>query len=240
MAEATFNPNGYNRTEIAKALENGLKVPEGIEGVPERLTTVEEVVAGLPDGIAQLQNAVGTLNTTVAEHDTEINTAESNIQKIFDLFDQVIYRGSDNKLQLDESNMTIEGTGLTATFSNGVLTITKSTTIVGDDPYISFTGVTIPAGTWYLGVPKDGGLIISWYAELKDSYGYTIAYTGNDGHSEEFTIAQDYTDCTLNISVYKVAAFSEKKLVPYLSSVILNKDTSMPYFKSLIEVSSNE
>lgn len=234
----TFNPNGYSRSEIEDALKGGMDYRDSKEEIATVLTNIQTNLSGLDDEVDNIGMTVEQNTAHIQLIYSEVGRVKNNIQTLFDLLSQIVYRGSDNKLQLDESNMTVEGTGLTATFSDGVLTITKETTIVGDDPYISFTGITIPAGSWYIGVPKDGDDV--WYAELKDSNDNIMANTGSDDHSEKFTIAIDYTDCTLNIGVYKVAAFSEKKLIPYLSSVILNKDTSMPYFKSLIEVSNNE
>ena len=239
MADATFNPNGYNKTQIASALENGLAVPGQLETINGNIQELVNAVNALDGDYDELNESVASLTSTTTSHTSSITAINNKISNIYTLINQITYEGSKNKLQLDGDNMTVTGSSLTATFTNGSIHITKSTSLFSDNATITLTDLTIPAGTWYLGVPTTG-LAAPWVATLKDSFDTDVVATGGNGVSEAFTLYTDLTNASIEISILNTYSTSGTDLVPYISSSVIPANEVTPYFKPLAEVSNSE
>jgi len=241
MSDATFNPKGYNKTQIADALENGLAVPGQLKTINENITNLIGATNTLSGICEDLEESIGSLNTTTTSHTASITAINNKISNLYTLINQITFEGSKNKLQLDGENMTVTGSSLSATFTNGSIHITKSTSLFSDSATITLTDLTIPAGTWYLGVPITGsGLVAPWVATLKDSFDTDVVATGTSGVSESFTLYTDLTDASIEISILNTYSTSGTDLVPYISSAVIPVNEVTPYFKPLAEVSQVE
>lgn len=157
-----------------------------------------------------------------------------------DLISQIIYEGSANKMQFTSPTVTVTGSGVTAALSNGVLHIVKeSSSLVGDNPVITITGVNVPAGQWYFGIPTKS-LIPSIIAQLKDDQSADVAYTDETGVSERFfTSAFSGGSIVLTVSKTYATPSGGIDIIPYIAGTVLTGKTATPYFRPLVEVSEN-
>lgn len=207
MANDTFNPNSYGDTQIANALKYAL---EDHAAIPE-------------------------MQSDIAAHTSSISALRTANARLLDLLNQIIYRGSDNVLQLVDATVTTTE-GITATLTNGILHIVQDA--VSDDQTVTLSGIDIPAGTWYFGltsgaIPLPLGIITAW---LKDNLGNEIASTV-EGASDPFTVDAAITGGSLEIETSSLLVTGGRDIILYLADKQLS--TVMPYFPSLIEVSEN-
>lgn len=205
MANDTFNPNSYGDTQIANALKYAL-----------------EDHAAIPDMQSDIAANTGSVSA--------LRTANSNL---LDLIEQIIYRGSDNIIQLDPENMTVTG-DLTAALHSGILHIVKDST--STNPVITITGLDIPAGTWYLGVPNSR-LMPLIVATLYDGLDVVAMTNPLTSVSEPFTVDTAITGGSLEIEVDKMIVTDGLDITPYIADKELS--AAMPYFRPLTEVMSN-
>lgn len=148
-----------------------------------------------------------------------------------DVIEQIIYRGSDNKLLLDQASAVTEN--ITATLINGILHTVKSGVV--SEGIVTISGIDIPAGTWLFGLDTEL-TAFPIYAILKDDHGDSIAITDLSGVSDEFTVSADITGGSIEVYVDTILS-DERNIILWLSA---SKPLhALPYFPSLLEVVGN-
>ena len=220
MAHDPFNPNGYSKQEIADALKYA---------VNDHLT-VEQHSAQIQLLANQISNGISNLQ-----------------ENTIDLLRQIIYKGSANKLHLENATLTVpEVTGLTASLENGIITVRK-TAVTSEDVTITLTGIALAAGEYYLSTGdslNSRNEILSMLVYENDgSYLTTVSNTDDVSASHMAQISTAITssgDGKLEIVIDKsYTSHVYFAVTPMFSETIFDKAFAMPYFKSLSEVSAD-
>lgn len=217
MANEVFNPYGYTKQQIADALKNAINDHLTVE---QQATQIQLLATQIRDGIADLQ------------------------ENTIDLFRQIIYKGSANKLHLENAALTVpEVTGLTATLENGIITIRK-TAETAEDVTITLTGIALAAGSYYISTgdslnSRNDILSMLVYGD-NDSYQTVVANTDDIGQDHTLDLNSAITDGKLEFVIDKsYASHLYFTVTPMFSPELFGKAFVMPYFQSLSEVSAD-
>lgn len=232
MANQTFCPDDTDREGLGTAIHNAKFIPNltaQLSAIGAEITT--NINPALTSVKTEVLNARGSYDTL----DARLSAMQSKCSGLLDLIEQVIYRGSDNVLQLSNAAVTATA-GITATLKNGILHIVQDA--VSEGQTVTLSGIDISAGTWYFGlsagaIPLPAGLITAW---LKDDLGSDIASTV-EGASEPFTVSESITGGSIEVDVSEMLVTDGTDIILYLADKQLG--TAVPYFPSLIEVSEN-
>ena len=230
MAHDPFNPNGYSKQEIADALKYA---------VNDHLT-VEQHSAQIQLLANQISNGISNLQ-----------------ENTIDLLRQIIYKGSANKLHLENATLTVpevpgpdpeepEVLGLTATLEDGIVTIRKIVE-TSEDVTITLSGIELAAGEYYLSTGdslNNRNEILSMLVYENDgSYLTTVSNNDDVSASHMAQISTAITssgDGKLEIVIDKsYTSHVYFAVTPMFSETIFDKAFAMPYFKSLSEVSAD-
>jgi hypothetical protein len=217
MANEPFNPNGYSEQEIADALKYATNDHLTVE---QHSTQIQLLTTTIRDGIADLQ------------------------ENTIDLFRQIIYKGSANKLHLEDATLTVpEVTGLTATLANGIITIRK-TAATTEDVTITLTGIALAAGEYYLSTGDSlnsrNEILSMLVYDDNDSYLTVVANNDDIGQDHTINLSTAIEDGKLEFVIDKsYASHVYFTVTPMFSPELFDKAFVMPYFQSLSEVSAD-
>lgn len=233
---STFCPNDYTRNQIAEALKWAREDRDTLTTVASKVTNLESSLEGTDENVSSLQSSVATINSS-------INKISTNLEKQEDILKQIIYRGSDNKLQMDPANVTVDSvTGFSAALEKGILSVVKtSSSLIGDNPKITITGISVSAGQWYLGLGEsyDSTILLNnpVMGILYDGSS-VVAYTNNNGISDMFTVVEGYEieNGTLEIEVSKAFTSDGFTLTLYIAHESIDKEDALPYFQSILDL----
>lgn len=239
----TFNPLNYSRSDFEAALTGGKNYYEDKRGILDSLSTINGTVASL-------QESVGDISSDLALHkqsnDSNFSTVNSKISSIKDLLDQVIYKGSNNRIDLTGATVSTVSSDVTATLSGGVLTFRKAS-VSSSDSSIVITGVAIEAGSYYVStgdnLNSDDEIV---FMSILDHSGTAVGYPvcNTDDMTDHYvtidtTMAPGETDTTGSIEITIDKDFSSHvyyKLIPVCAVDIYDKEFSTPKFSAITEV----
>lgn len=239
----TFNPNNYSRSQIEDALKGGMDYYGDKSGIDTALSAMETSI----NDIGYTLTATGNELTRHEESSADtFNYIIRKIAAIQDLFDQVIYKGSNNRLDLSSATITEVSSDITATLSNGVLTVRKPS-VTQADCSIVISGVKIEAGEYYICTGDDLDSEDQIFSmTIKDHSGEAIHYPvyNNDDdmsiHYAEFPSMQSgETDTTGSIVIYINKDYYNHvyfHIIPTCAITPYDKSFSSPRFPSLMEV----
>ena len=226
---SNLNPAGASRQDFID-LFTYLKEGGGLQAIVETLAL----------NIAAIRADLAANYVTDSQYEALEARVAALEATVPELIRQIIYEGSANKMQFSNPTVTVTGSGVTATMTNGILHIVKeSASLVGDNPVITITGVDVPAGQWYFGIPTKS-LIPSIIALLKDDQSFDVAATDETGVSERFyTSAFSGGSIILTVSKTYTTPSGGIDIIPYIAGSELTGNTATPYFKPLVEVSED-
>jgi hypothetical protein len=240
----TFNPHNYSRSDFEAALSGGKDYYEDKRGILDSLSTINGTVASL-------QKSVGDVSSDLALHkqsnDSNFSTVNSKISSIKDLLDQVIYKGSNNRIDLTGATISTVSSDVTASLSGGILTFRKTST-TSSDSSIVITGVAIEAGSYYVSTgdnlnSDDEIVSMSILDHSGTAVGYPVSNT-DDMIDHYVTIAEmapgeGETDTTGSIEITIDKDFSSHvyyRMIPVCAVDIYDKEFSTPKFSAITEV----
>ena len=215
MANETFNPNGYTKQEIADALRYATNDHLTVE---QHSSLIQLLSSQISNGLKKLQ------------------------ENTIDVLTQIIYKGSANKLHLENATLTVPSvSGVSASMENGVITARK-TDVTSDNVTLTITGFTLAAGTYFISIGdtlnSDDDICIMYVYDDNDAL---IAIVSNtDGVNVGTNIISDITNGKIEITIDKdYASHVYFSTTPMFSETLFDKSFVMPYFPSLLEVNNN-
>ena len=242
----TFNPNGYNRTQIEQALQGGMYYAQERSDINTSLSEFDEFRVATQDAYLDLS---GNLSEHKASNVTSFATVDSQMENVKDILFQIVYRGSNNRLDLTSATLTV-GAGATGSIENGVLTLRK-TAVTDADVTITISGFKLDGGSgvsYYVNTGDDLNseneiIEMHVYGDEVNNDRNPITITSNNDSMLYYnvSISSNINSGLIEIMIDKDYASSVYfHVIPTFAKKLYRKEFSMPYFKSIAEVSSNE
>lgn len=216
MANETFNPNGYTKQKIADTLRDATNDHLTVE---QHTSLIQLLASQIGNGLKKLQ------------------------ENTLDILTQIIYKGSANKLHLENATLTVPSvSGVSASMESGVITVRK-TQETADDVTLTLTGIEVAAGTYFLSTgdtldSKDEIFLMYIYDDNDDLQAVISNTDDIVGHA--LTLNSAITNGKIEITIDKdYASYVYFNVTPVFSVSIFDKAFALPNFPSLLEVNSN-
>lgn len=239
----TFNPNGYSRNDFKDALSGGMDYHNEKETLQRQINTLNTNDAAQNGYITELQTA---LTQHISSNEASFTKVNNSFDEITDIFSQIIYKGSNNRLDLSGATMTLSPSGINVQIENGVIKFQKSS-VTESDWVITLSGFALEAGEFYGStgddIPISAGNVVemtlyngpsgdsgtTWFCKTvnTDVIGVTTAMALSSAVSNGdavIVIDKDYHDTVRHI------------LIPTAAKDVYDKSFSMPKFPAISEV----
>lgn len=240
---STFNPNEFTRSDFEMALDGGKKYWSDKVNIVDPMAST---VSAMSQTVAEISTSLETLTGNFDQHvyDNGVSFSEVNtkinekFEALRELIEEIIYKGSNNQLDLSNSTFSVVPSDVDVTFDNGVITFTKASTT--QDPWvITISGIAIEAGTYYMSTGDDLGTSRGMVMNLYDDNGDRVAgaiYNDEPMASCSFTLSADVTDGSIQIGIQSGYWDPEQlphRIVPTMAKYVYDKEFSMPKFSPL-------
>ena len=244
---STFNPNEFTRSDFEMALSGGKNYWSDKGNIVDPLvSTVSAMSETVTNTALSLEILTSNFDQHVYDNGVSFSEVNAKINEKFEalreLIEEIIYKGSNNQLDLSNSTFSVVPSDVDVTYDNGVITFTKPSTT--QDPWvITISGVAIEAGTYYMSTGDDlgttHGMIQAMVMNLYDDNDDRVAgpiYNNESMASCSFTLSADVTDGSIQIDILSDYWDSEqipRRIVPTMAKYVYDKEFSMPKFSPL-------
>ena len=235
----TFNPNDYSRNDFVAALKGGM---DFYTNGAQIKSDVDDWKSNKPQIFGMFRTLGSEITDTKNDCEADISAVDAKAVANKDLIRQIVYEGSNNRLDLTASTITSASEDVTATLERGVLSVVKSTT-GNSDSLIVINNVAIAAGMYFIGTGDNldpDVEVISMVIKNSDDEQEVLVF--NDWNLAQYsmpTMSDGDTDTrgTIEIQINKNFASNDPIIIiPTCARKTYDNKYALPYFKAITEV----
>jgi hypothetical protein len=237
----TFNPLDFNRADFNTALGGGRDYAAKQGAIDSDIASLK---TSMTDATATINSILNDVQQHKASNVTSFNKVDDDFSSVKDILEQIIYKGSNNQIDLSGATLSFSPSGIDDYLSidNGVITFIKPAASETDWE-ITVSGFTLATGGYYKctgdDIPSDAGEVVDMQfwdgpkGSPSDWLGVSVKNTDDmSGFYYEVENAVSNGDIVITIDKDYVTNVW-RHLVPTFAKELYDKEWSLPKFSPL-------